>query len=207
LKRTLKPPIMSPAPTVSDSRPSYGRRILLGFAVALALGLVAFAAAVVNAVTLTRDAAALRNELIAASEAHAHTQVQVSAGPMLLGVARFVTGFISEIPPEARLALKAVRKASVGVYDLRGEALAANHARMLREADERMSRRGWNRVVAVGDAEKLVLIYMPGNARWGATQRVCLAVCDGDKLVVVAGTIEPAPLAELMAQKGVLARL
>lgn len=198
---------MSTAPTASVSRPSRWRAILLWFLALMAVGVIAFAAAVVNAITLTRDAAALRNELIAAADAHAHTQVQISAGPMLLGTARFVTGFISEIPPEARLALKAVRKASVGVYDLPGDALAANHARMLRKADERMSRRGWSRVVAVGAGENLVLIYLPKNAGESAAQRVCLAVCDGDKLVVVASTIESAPLAELIAQKGMLARL
>jgi hypothetical protein len=183
------------------------RTILLSLAGITAVCFIALAAAVLNAITLTRDAAALRNGLLDTVNAHAGTRVQVSAGPLLLGTARIVTSFISEIPEEARLGLRAVRKASVGVYEIPRESLAANHARMMRVADERMVRRGWSRGVAVNDHDNLVLIYLPKNGGGGRTQHICLAVCDDDKLVVVAGTIATEPLAKLIAEKGGFARL
>src|SRR5688500_18395994 len=86
-------------------------RWLLG-GTALCLGAATLAA--YNLVTLPRDAANLRDELTSTLARSTRTQVQVTVGPILLTIARMVVSSINEVPEEARLALRAVRNASVG---------------------------------------------------------------------------------------------
>lgn len=169
-----------------------------------ALGLCALVAVVVvvNAVTLTRDAAALRDEVVERVEGSPQTRIQVSAGPVMLAGVRTILAFIPDVEPEARLAMRAVRKASVGVYELADELTVAHRAAVMRSVDDRMSGRGWSRVVAVNDDGNLVLVYLRENAGSGRKQRICVAVCAEKHVVVVAGTVDAAPLAELIARQG-----
>lgn len=175
----------------------------------LAIGGAGFAlliTAAVNVVTLTRDAAALRNEIVASLESGSTTTVQVSAGPLLLSLVRGGMHFVDDVPEEARAALQAVRKASVGVYTID----AGEHSRRAEEifasAETTMARRGWTRVVAVNDGDTQVLVFAPVNSEWTGTQKVCVAVCDEDKLIVVSGTIRPEPLMEIARRRGGVAK-
>ena len=106
-------------------------------------------------------------------------------------------GFVHDIPDEALRSLDATRAASVGVYTLSHDVTPAARAKMLVGAERAMSRRGWTRVVGVNNANATVVIYAPTNASGGDVQRVCLAVCEGGKLVVIDASADVKSLIKL----------
>ena len=159
-----------------------------------------------NLVTLPRDAAALRDELSASLSGSARTQVQVTAGPILLTLARTAISFFDGVPPEARVALRAVRNASVGVYQLREKVSPTEQSKMFLAADEVMRDRGWTRVVGVKNPDSLVMVYLPEGEHGGSTERVCVAVCSEEHLIVVSGKVHMDRLVDLAVHQGLLAR-
>jgi hypothetical protein len=171
-----------------------------------AAGVVLLATVVVNAVTLARDAAVLRDEIVATLGVDAKTTVQVSAGPVLLGLARGGLSFVKDLPAEARLALSAVRKASVGVYTIDRDGRGERAEAMFASAATAMAQRGWERIVAVNDGDTQVMLFAPLRSGGTSAQKVCVAVCDEDKLIVVTGTLRPEPLVEIAEKRGAVAR-
>ncbi len=171
-----------------------------------AAGVALLAIAVVNAVTLTRDAVVLRDEVVAALARKSKVKVQVSAGPLLLSAVRSGLSFVKDMPDDARMALRAVRNASVGVYTIDAGGREERAPEMFASAAAVMERRGWERVVAVSDGDTQVLVFAPARGGWTGAQKVCVAVCDDDKLVVVTGTIGPEPLMDIAARRGAVAR-
>lgn len=146
--------------------------------------LVLLGAAVVNCLTLDRDAAALRREVMRATGADWSTNVQFSVGRASLSALRGCLSVISsERVDDARQVLAAVRSASVGVYQLRAEAGAWPAATVLGRADGAMRARGWERAIGVIDRDQLVLVYVPADA--DDLDELCLAVVNGRELVVV----------------------
>lgn len=185
--------------TNATPEPTPPRRSLLrSFLIVTAFLAIASVVAVANLLTLSREAAILRDELVDGFEASPSTQIQVSAGPLLLTVVRIGLGFIPDLPEEARLALRAVRKASVGVYQFSGDAHEGRR-KMIVSADTRMRRQGWDRVVTVTHDDTLVLAYAPGEGSgwFGGRQKVCVAIFADERLVVVAGTVAVDPLRKL----------
>jgi hypothetical protein len=167
-----------------------------------------FAAAVLvvyQLITLSFDAAALRDKLASSLNEPVRTRVQLSVGPILCSTVRTGLSFVDKLPPEAKLAMSAVRKASVGVYALSRHATATEKARMFSSADAVMQKRGWTRVVGVNDADAMVLVYIPNGDISGSTERACVAVCNEEYLVVVSGTIRLDPLMEIASRKHLLA--
>jgi hypothetical protein len=170
----------------------------------ICLGAAALAA--YNLVTLTRDAGSLRDELISTLTRSTRTQVQVTVGPVLLGVVRAVVSAFDGVPEEARLAMRTVRDASVGVYKIEGRVGSGERTQMFSAADDVMRQRGWTRVVGVSDEENLVLVYSPKGERSGSTEQVCVAVCNEEHLIVVEGSVRMDRLVELAAHHQLLAR-
>src|SRR5438046_994281 len=104
----------------SKSRRRLGWWIALGFGLLL-IPPVVLGVGVLSMLRLDRDAAALKREVMAASDAGWHTKVQLSVGWVTLGALRTGLCFIQhEHVDEARLALRSVRRASVGVYECTG---------------------------------------------------------------------------------------
>lgn len=184
-----------------------GRSIWWWIAGLTGVASIAMAVGVYQLVTLNRDATALRNELVRTLHVRTDTRVQVTAGPVVLTSVRAIVGLIHDVPPEARLALRAVRSASVGVYRLQHAPGEAERAAMLDKSDALMRRRGWSRIVGVSDDDALVLVYMPTGGDRGLPERVCVAVCHAGQLVVVAGAVSPARVQELVESTHGLARL
>lgn len=179
-------------------RPAAPRRHVWRWVGGLAAGcLLIVAIGIYNLVTLSRDAAALRQELFSALDLRASPKVQISVGPGLLAVARLGMTFVDSVPPEAREALKAIKAASVGVYQLRENLPSEGRAKLFAAADGLMKRRDWIRVVGVNNDHETVLIYMPANSRNRDVLRVCLAVCQRDQVVVVSAVAEGEALIEL----------
>lgn len=184
--------------------PPAPRRIWRWIAVGTCLGILLLAVFVFNFLTLNGDATALRRELFSAMEMRATSEIELSAGPVMLTMARAAVGCIDEVPPEARQALRAVRSASVGVYSRTDDGVGDPRA-LLAAADRAMSRRSWSRIVAVSDDRQAVLVYMPDRSPMFGSERVCLAVCRGDRLVIVAATVKPDALLELVRERPQLA--
>lgn len=168
------------------------------------LGLCLFMAAVaiVDLLTLNHDAAAMRRAVFAATAAGTTTQVQLSVGPVLLGTVRAGLGFIHDVPPEALLALKGMKAASVGVYALDRPVSADERSRVLTAVDPVMTERGWQRLVLASEGKDTVMIYTKPTDDEHDPMRMCLAVCEAREIVIVSATADPAVLAQLAVQHG-----
>ena len=198
----MNAPATVPNP-IAPRRHSVWRWILGG----LALGAVVITIGIYNLVTLARDAQALRDEVLASLNVPTNIRIQGTAGAVLIGAVRAGLHFVHNLPDDARDALAAVRTASVGVYGLRGAVDGRSRAAMFASADAVMNRRGWIRIVGVNDGDDTVLVYTPAKADWGKTQRVCLAVCDGREIVVVAATANTRALERLVARHADMTKL
>jgi hypothetical protein len=157
--------------------------------------------AVVSVLRLNADAAHLRDELMSATGGGWHAKVQLTLDRPLLAAARTGIACLHDVPDEARQALRAVRSASVGVYERKDGRSRQPREPLWAAADRVMSRRGWTRVVGVSDTNDTVLIYVPTGRADAKPARVCLAVYNGHELVIVAGGFEADALADLVARE------
>jgi len=162
---------------------------------------VIMAVAVASYITLDSDAAALRRNVMKATNADWHTKVQCSVGRITLGAVRGGLLFVNK--PEvadARLALAAVKHASVGVYERRQQNGAWSREQLFVDTDLAMKKRGWTRLVGVSDRDKAeaVLIYAPDDLDAGDPIDICVAVVNNRELVVVSTTVDPDTIAELV---------
>lgn len=185
----------APTPVRSERRLA---RWILGALILLLTPMALVGVGVASFFGLNRDAALLKREVMAASDSDWNTTVQVNAGWCTLTAARTVLRFVDapEID-DARLALSAVRRASVGVYQRIGRARDWSRDQLISRTDDRMARRGWNRLVGVlGDAET-VLVYASDDSDSGDRIDLCLAVIDGEELVIVSTRVDAGTLVEL----------
>lgn len=192
----MEPPLLTP----EKPRRRLWPWLLLGCGVLLS-PFVILAMGAVSVLTLDSDAASLRREVVRAAGGHWNTKVQGSAGSFLIDAVR--TGLIfapDEHAADARLALSAVRNASVGVYERSSKGEAISTRTLIERTDRRMRDRGWSRLVGVVDHGESVLIYSSDEDSDGDHVRLCLAVVDGNQLVVVSTEVASDELAELVVR-------
>ncbi len=192
---------MNPAtPPASPARRHVGRWIALGLVLLLS-PFVVLGVGAISMLTLDSDAAVLRREVMAATDANWHTKVQLDIGGITLGAVRTGLRFVHhEHMDEARLALHAVRSASVGVYERDSNEAGWSRAQLFTRTDEMMKQRGWTRLVGVADGRETVLIYTSDVSGTDSRIGLCLAVVDGQELVVVSTKVDAGVLAELAAK-------
>lgn len=167
-------------------------------AVLLAPFLIAGVAAA-SYLTLSRDAAILRREVMAATQADWQTKIQLSAGRLTFWALRTGLAFVPDGKVhEAREALRAVRSVSVGVYRSTATAQDWSRDQLFNETDRKMRERGWSRLVGVADRRDNVLVYVPAKAT--EIRDVCLAVLNGRELIIVSATLNSEALANLVKQ-------
>jgi len=143
------------------------------------------------------DAGTLRDSLMESSTGDWDRRIEVNAGGFALNLARATVAFV-DLDPDMRDALRAVRGAEVGVYELRRRAKRrVDRAAMLLAADKAMAARGWDRVVGVVDGDQLVAVYLPAQIRSPRDVKVCIGVLDNDQLVVAGARSNVEPLVEL----------
>lgn len=170
-------------------------RIFLGSFLLAVAAPVAIALAVLH---LSADTRALRNAALESSDARWEKKVEVNVGSVPFMVARMVLPF-TKAPEEARMALDAMRSVEISVNELRSH--EPDRARVLEEADRRMSKRGWDRLVCVLDRKTAVAVYVsPENAK-SSDVRISVLVMDGKHMVAATGRGRLAPLYELAMQK------
>lgn len=192
----MNPPVLPAAP-VAKSQRRLARWVLAGLLLLIA-PIVVVGVGVASMFRLSGDAAALRQEVMAATDAQWSTQVQVSAGWCTLATARTVLRFIEHKDmDDARLALGAVRRASVGVYQRAGRAGKWSREQMMVATDENMSRRGWSRLVGVTEDNQAVLVYVSNDLNSSDRVDLCVAVVDDGEMVVVSTRVDADKLIEL----------
>ncbi len=178
------------------------RRFLKIAGLTLLGGTLLCAAGVANMWILPYEARTLRDEVVRAEGLTTSTKFQVSLGACSLGATRMVLGFIDQVDPEARAAIRAVDRVAVGVYSVdAGSGEGADFAVL----DRRMESRGWKRFLAVHEKEKTVIGYMPAELG-DSDLPLCMAIHDGDKLVIVSVKADQDELVKL-AGKHVPAKL
>ena len=182
------------------SSPRHRFRALHWLFIAMAAMAVVVAAEIGSVFFLSDEASDLRVSFAESTDLKVKTKVQFSMGPGLLGLGRVVAGFIDEVPTEAKDAMKAIRRTSVGVYELDRVPTEAERLELFSAADSRLTAEGWSRIVSVHEGEQTVMIFMPKDAPEGEEIEICLTVCDGRDLVIISATTRTGPLIKL-AQK------
>ena len=155
--------------------------------------------AVASYVTLDRDASALRRHVMSATHADWNTKVQFSVGRATLGTVRTGLFFVdNEEVVDARLALGAIKHASVGVYELTSRDFAWSSQDVLATTHRAMEKRGWSRLVGVANHKETVMVYVPDDFDDDEPIDVCVAVVTGRELVVVSATVDADMLSRLV---------
>jgi hypothetical protein len=191
---------MNPAPSTPAPRRRIWRWVFLGLGLCLA-PFVILAVVAVSFLTLDRDAAVLRKQVMAATDNGWSTKVQLSVGRITLAAVRTGLAFVHNKDIEdAQLALSAISHASVGVYERNSDRADWSRQQLFAGADKAMQRRHWTRLVGVADKKDTVLIYMPTDFDPDDPVEICLAVVNDRELVVVSTGVDASILAELAAK-------
>ncbi|MBA4137103.1 MAG: hypothetical protein C0518_07285 [Opitutus sp.] len=150
-------------------------------------------------ISLDRDASALRRTVMSATHADWNTKVQFSVGGATLGVVRTGLLFVNNHDvADARLALRAVNHASVGVYELASRQVEMSREELFHDTDRAMSKRGWTRLVGVSQKNETVMVYVSDDLDEGDPIEVCVAVVNGKDMVVVSTSVDGDSLQELI---------
>jgi hypothetical protein len=191
---------MNPVPTTPAPRRHVWRWVLLVAGLGLA-PFVLLAIVAASFLTLDRDVTVLRRQVMAATDADWSTKVQLSVGRFTLGAIGQGLRFVHHKDiADARLALRAVKHASVGVYERASGPADWSQEQLFVKTDRAMQRRGWTRLVGVADKKETVLVYVEEDMKEDGPVDLCLAVVSGKELVVVATSVDPTVLGELVAR-------
>ncbi len=189
----MNPVTQTPAP-----RRRLWRWLLIGTGLCLA-PFVILAVVAASYLTLDRDAAILRRHVMTATNADWHTNVQMTLGRATINAVNFGLGFVDKKDvADARGALAAVGRASVGVYRRTSALSNWSRTELFVQTDQAMLKRGWVRLVGVVDGKDTVLIYVSQDMQADKMMEVCLAVVSGDELVVASTKVDAMALAEFV---------
>lgn len=183
---------------MNSTQPAPRRRLWPWILLAvICLPFLVVAAVTASFLTLDRDAAALRRHVMRATGADWDTKVQVSAGRFSIGLVRAGLACVQNDEIEdAKLALRAIHSASVGVYQRQSGAAEWSSAELINDTDAEMRRRGWLRVVGVSQGRDTVMVYVPDGDE--EPEDVCVAVVNDRDFVVVSARIRPSALVALV---------
>ncbi|RXK56493.1 hypothetical protein ESB00_11690 [Oleiharenicola lentus] len=196
----MNSPVPPVTPAVAKSERRLARWIILALLV-MVTPVMVVALGVASMFRLNGEAALLRKEVMTASNSEWNTKVQISAGWCALTTARTILRVVEhEHRDEAQLALAAVRRASVGVYERVGRAGEMSAGRMVTEIDRKMQTRGWSRLVGVMERHETVLVYTSDELETGDKLEICVAVLNGDEMVVVSTKVDAGKLLELASK-------
>ena len=191
---------MNPVPQSSAPRRPVWRWVLLGVGICLT-PFVLLAMVAASYLTLDRDVAMLRRHVMDATDAGWSTKVQMSVGRFTLGAIGQGLRFVQHKDiADARLALRAVKHASVGVYERAAKEDTWSREELFTETDRAMQKRGWTRMVGVADQKDTVLIYIPTDMKEDGPIELCLAVVSGKELVVASTSVDPEALSAIVAK-------
>ena len=183
-----------PAPVVQPKR-GIRKRYLFGAAF-IVIALVG-CYGVASVFRLRSDTRALRDVALESLGGTCEKKIALHVGGLTTALARAASSFFA-IPPEARAALEAVRRADVGVYKVQRHQSPAVRATILAAADQAMQTRGWTRVVGVLEKRDLVAVYLPSGSFSSQRMKCCVLVLDNPNLVIASAQGNAEPLLELV---------
>jgi hypothetical protein len=155
--------------------------------------------AVASYINLDSDARALRRTVMSATHADWNTKVQFSVGRTTLGAVGTGLWFVNhEHMADARLALRAVKHASVGVYELASQKIDLSREQLFHDTDRAMTKRGWTRLVGVSQKNEAVMVYVADDADEDDPLEICVAVVNGREMVVVSTSVDGDSLNQLI---------
>lgn len=168
------------------------------FVVSLLLALAAPVAIAVAIFHVSGDTRALRNAAIHGDGAQWQKQVEANVGFLPLSIARIVLPF-TPAPPEAQQAFSAIRSVEVSFHELRGS--KPDLARILRDADEDMRKRGWDRVLGVVEKANVFAIYVTPDSGPAGKVKASILVIDGRQMIAATGRANLQPIMDLAVSK------
>jgi hypothetical protein len=168
------------------------------FVVSLLLALAAPVAIAVAIFHVSGDTRALRNAAIHGDGAQWQKQVEANVGFLPLSIARIVLPF-TPAPPEAQQAFSAIRSVEVSVHELRSS--KPDHARILRDADEDMRKRGWDRVLAVLEKDNVFALYITPDSGPGGKVKASVLFVEGRQMFAATGRANLQPIMDLAMNK------
>ena len=164
--------------------------------------------AVTTVLRMGAESIGLRDAIvpIASVSSRCDTRIEINLGTGLLGVARLACGF-ADVPEEARIALRSVRRLQVGVYYLpdAGWGVSGEEASFMEGATAALDGRDWERVVGVVDGTDIVGVFLPRHFNSEDLVDVCVVVQSDHDLVVVSARANVSALAPLIerAMRGI----
>ena len=159
---------------------------------------------IASVLTLDRDAATLRRHVMAATDSSWDTKIQFSVGSLLFSAVRTGLLFVHEKGvDDARLALAAVKHASVGIYELQDRHADWSREQLFVQTDRAMQKRGWSRLAGIVDHNDTVLVYISDDLDPDDDVEICIAVVSGKELVVASTRLDPASLMRLVEKHAV----
>ena len=192
---------MNPDPSLAAPTPRHRFRWMHWLLIAVAALAVVAVLQIASLFSLVKEAADLREIVIDTTSIPMQTKVQFSVGPAILGMGRVAVSFIDEAPREAKQALAAMRRASVGVYEFDRAPTDAQQIALWEATEQRVNRDGWQRIVSVNEGSQSVMIFMPQDSDATEMLEVCVVVCEGRQLVIVSAVADSAPLMALAQEQ------
>jgi hypothetical protein len=189
---------MNPVAIAEPPRPRAGvgkwlLRIFLGsFLLAIAAP-VAFAFALLH---ISGDTRALRNAAIEGDSATWKKRIELSVGSVPLAFVRMALPFV-HIDEDAKTAFSSLRGVEFSVHELTSS--EPDRARVIAEADARMTKRGWERAVAVLNKGAAVCVYTQGEP--GDDLKISALVLNDRHMVAVTGRGNLEPIFQLAMKK------
>jgi hypothetical protein len=191
------PPIPAPAPAAQGT--SLGKWLLRIFLGSFLLAVAAPVAVALVVLNLSSDTRALRNSVVEQGGASWDKTIELNVGSIPFGMARMILP-LTDAPPEARMALDALRSVEVSVHELRSS--EPDRASILAEADRRMAKRGWDRLVGVINDEAAVAVYVQPDDTIGSDLHISVLVLHDKHMVAATGRGRLQPLYDLAMMKG-----
>jgi hypothetical protein len=173
--------------------------LLAVFALVMATGVLA----VVLSFRMSDDSRALRQTVFAAAPGQWDRQFELGVGRIPVALARAgALRFIPDLDPIARAGIRSLERGDVGVYRrVTGPSSMGLSDGTLGKARETMARRGWEPLVMVQDGDQSVAVFLPSGTSHADRLDVCVLVVDHEQLVLVSGSIQTAPLFEVLLPK------
>lgn len=150
---------------------------------------------------VSSDTRAMRDVALEHLGSGTEKTIDLSLGRLTCAAVRVGSGFIKNIPEEARTIVGAIHGGDVSVYKVRQGREAANYAEILAEADKEMTDRGWTRLVGVVNKHELVAVYVGEKSRWSNTTRASVMVLSDHDLVCVSARADIETLMDLALHK------
>ena len=141
---------------------------------------------------------ALRDAALEIGALEAEEKIEFGVGFFTVGLAKLGTRFV-DMPPEVKDILGSVDGAECSVYDVRGG--TKDMAKILREADKAMDKRGFDRVVGVVERRQLVAVYIPRNVKSHRNLSISVLVLDEKQLVCATARGDLEPVVQLALNK------